>query len=105
MKRPAASEWLAKGDEPVRAQRLVTQINGQGQGKVPAGDGSASAPLYQTVIDLVRAQDRASVSLVQRLLRIGHNRAAGLLVAMEAVGVVTSTQGIYVVANVAGVLE
>ena len=95
---PAATDGPAKGDEPVRPQRVVAQLGDN----VPAGDGSANDPLYPAAVDLVRAQDRASISLVQRLLRIGYNRAAGLLVAMEAAGVVTSTQGIYVVANVAG---
>ena len=59
---------------------------------VPAGDGSASDPLYETAVTLVRAQDRASISLVQRHLRIGYNRAARLLEAMEGsvVGKLTS---------------
>ena len=99
---PAESDGPAKGDEAVRAQRVV-QINGQGLGDVPAGDGSASDPLYAAAVELVRAQGRASISLVQRLLRIDYNRAAGLLAAMEAAGVVSSTQGIYVVANVESV--
>jgi DNA recombination-dependent growth factor C len=89
------SEKAAVGDEPVRAQRSV---NGQDQGAVPAGDGSASDPLYDTAVTVVRANQRASISLIQRLLRTGYNRAARLLEAMEAQGVVTSTQGIYVVA-------
>ncbi len=93
--RPPASTAPAKGDEPVRAQRSV---NGQDQGAVPAGDGSASDVLYESAVTVVRTQQRASISLIQRYLKIGYNRAARLLETMESQGVVTSTQGIYVVA-------
>ncbi|WP_229259827.1 DNA translocase FtsK [Duganella aquatilis] len=76
----------AKGDEPGREQRPV---NGHGQGEVPAGDGSASDPLYEQAVAVVRTNQRASISLVQRHLRIGYNRAARLLEAMERSGIVT----------------
>jgi recombination associated protein RdgC len=77
--RPAATA-PAKGDEPVREQRPV---NGHGQGEVPAGDGSASDPLYDQAVTVVRTNQRASISLIQRHLRIGYNRAALLLEVME----------------------
>ncbi len=80
---PDADATPAKGDEPVRAARPVLQLNGEAAGAVPAGDGSASDPLYEQAVKVVRAQQRASVSLVQRHLRIGYNRASRLLEAME----------------------
>jgi len=52
-------------------------------GNVAAGDGSAADPLYDQAVTVVRANQRASISLVQRHLRIGYNRAARLLEAME----------------------
>jgi S-DNA-T family DNA segregation ATPase FtsK/SpoIIIE len=42
----------------------------------------------QTAIELVVREKRASVSLVQRHLRVGYNRASNLIAAMEAAGVV-----------------
>ena len=99
---PAADASPAKGDEPVRPSRPVLQLNGEALGAVPAGDGSASDPLYEQAVKVVRAQQRASVSLVQRTLQIGYNRAARLIEAMEAGGVVKGTQGIYTVVAVAG---
>ncbi|MGK5014945.1 DNA translocase FtsK [Janthinobacterium sp. HLS12-2] len=87
--RPAANAAPAKGHEPVREQRVVLELNGQAPGTVPPGDGSASDPLYEQAVEVVRTQQRASVSLVQRHLRIGYNRAARLLEAMEALGVVS----------------
>ncbi|MGK5049907.1 DNA translocase FtsK [Janthinobacterium sp. GB4P2] len=92
----------AAGDAPVRQQRPALQLNGEAVGAVLLGDGSASDPLYDQAVEVVRTQQRASISLVQRHLRIGYNRAARLIEAMEAAGVVKGTQGIYTVAAVAG---
>ncbi|PKV43617.1 recombination associated protein RdgC [Janthinobacterium sp. 61] len=100
--RPAANAAPAKGHEPVREQRVVLELNGQAPGTVPPADGSASDPLYEQSVELVRSRQRASISLVQRYLGIGYNRAARLIEAMEAGGVVKGTQGIYTVAAVAG---
>ncbi|UQV43395.1 recombination-associated protein RdgC [Janthinobacterium lividum] len=79
----------AKGHEPVREQRVVLELNGQPPGTVPPGDGSASDPLYDKAVEVVRTHQTASISLVQRHLRIGYNRASNLLEAMEAPGVVS----------------
>ena len=86
---PAADAAPAKGHEPVREQRVVLELNGQAPGTVPPGDGSASDPMYDQAVELVRSRQRASISLVQRYLGIGYNRAGNLLEAMEAQGVVS----------------
>jgi S-DNA-T family DNA segregation ATPase FtsK/SpoIIIE len=44
-------------------------------------------------VEIVLKNKRASISLVQRHLRIGYNRAARLLEAMEKAGLVSSMQG------------
>lgn len=46
-------------------------------------------PLYDQAAQLVIQNERASISLVQRHLRIGYNRAARLIEEMERKGVVT----------------
>jgi len=51
-----------------------------------------SDPLYKEAIDLVRRQDRASISMLQRRLRIGYSRAARLIESMEARGIVSSPE-------------
>ncbi len=49
-----------------------------------------SDPLYDEAVDFVLDSRRASISSVQRKLRVGYNRAARLIEAMEAAGVVSS---------------
>ena len=49
-------------------------------------------PLYDQAVDIVVKSRRASISLVQRNLRIGYNRAARLVEQMEKSGIVTPMQ-------------
>jgi S-DNA-T family DNA segregation ATPase FtsK/SpoIIIE len=49
-------------------------------------------PLYDQAVDIVVKSRRASISLVQRNLRIGYNRAARLVEQMENAGIVTPMQ-------------
>jgi S-DNA-T family DNA segregation ATPase FtsK/SpoIIIE len=50
----------------------------------------ADDPLLKEAIDLARRQGRASVSMLQRRMRIGYTRAARLIETMEARGIVGS---------------
>jgi S-DNA-T family DNA segregation ATPase FtsK/SpoIIIE len=54
------------------------------------GEGSESDPLYDEAVRFVTESRRASISAVQRKLKIGYNRAARMIEAMEMAGVVTS---------------
>jgi S-DNA-T family DNA segregation ATPase FtsK/SpoIIIE len=56
------------------------------------GSGEQDA-LYDEAVRIVTESRRASISLVQRRLRIGYNRAARMMEEMEAAGVVTSMDG------------
>jgi S-DNA-T family DNA segregation ATPase FtsK/SpoIIIE len=55
------------------------------------GGGEADA-LYDQAVAVVLKNRRASISLVQRHLRVGYNRAARLLEQMEQSGLVSSMQ-------------
>jgi S-DNA-T family DNA segregation ATPase FtsK/SpoIIIE len=90
--------------------RVVEHLKSQGEpnyiegilegGVVEGGDGvpgSASGDgegdeLYDQAVAIVLKNRRASISLVQRHLRIGYNRAARLLEQMENSGLVSSMQ-------------
>jgi S-DNA-T family DNA segregation ATPase FtsK/SpoIIIE len=52
------------------------------------GDSGDDDDLYEQAVELVRRLEKASVSLLQRRLRIGYTRAARLIDMMEARGVV-----------------
>jgi S-DNA-T family DNA segregation ATPase FtsK/SpoIIIE len=54
--------------------------------------GGEADPLYDQAVEVVLKNRRASISLVQRHLRIGYNRAARLLEDMEKAGMVSPMQ-------------
>ncbi|HEX5125901.1 MAG TPA: DNA translocase FtsK, partial [Rhodocyclaceae bacterium] len=62
---------------------------------VDGGDASAGEadPLYDQAVEIVVKTRRPSISLVQRHLRIGYNRAARLIEQMERSGVVSAMSG------------
>jgi S-DNA-T family DNA segregation ATPase FtsK/SpoIIIE len=64
-------------------------LPGSEGGGQPAGEAD---PLYDQAVDIVLKNRRASISLVQRHLRIGYNRAARLLEDMEKAGLVSPMQ-------------
>ena len=45
--------------------------------------------LYQTAVEIIRTEGKASTSFLQRKLQIGYNRAARIIDSMEAEGIVT----------------
>ena len=59
-------------------------------GEFPVGQDAESDPLYDQAVEMVLRTRRASISLVQRHLRIGYNRAARLIEQMERAGLVSS---------------
>jgi DNA segregation ATPase FtsK/SpoIIIE, S-DNA-T family len=50
-------------------------------------------PLYDKAVEIVLKNQKASISLVQRHLAIGYNKAANLLEAMEKAGLVSAMNG------------
>ncbi|MCK6423549.1 MAG: DNA translocase FtsK 4TM domain-containing protein [Burkholderiaceae bacterium] len=66
-------------------------LEGEGNDSNAEGGGGdpESDPMYDQAVAVVLQQRRASISLVQRHLRIGYNRAARLLDQMEKAGLVS----------------
>lgn len=63
-----------------------------GPGTGAKTEGTESDDLYDQAVSVVLKNRRASISLVQRHLRIGYNRAARLLEQMEQSGLVSAMQ-------------
>jgi S-DNA-T family DNA segregation ATPase FtsK/SpoIIIE len=61
-----------------------------GAGAEAGAAGGESDPMYDQAVGVVLQHRRASISLVQRHLRIGYNRAARLLEQMEKSGLVSA---------------
>ena len=65
---------------------------GDGVGSVTGFTDAESDPLYDQAVQVILKNKRASISSVQRHLRIGYNRAARLLEQMEQAGLVSAMQ-------------
>ena len=82
------ADWKERGAPDYRTEVLVAAAGGAPSF---AGDGDVeqSDELYDEAVAHVIETRRASISAVQRKLRIGYNRAARLIETMEAAGVVS----------------
>ncbi len=69
-----------------------TSVGATGLPEAGGGAGDESDPLYDEAVKIVTETRRASISGVQRRLKIGYNRAARLVEAMEAAGVVSPAE-------------
>jgi len=84
-----------KNDPPVFAEAVQQQIDAGGDdGEPTAGTGEEDGDeLLPDAIDVLRSTKRASTSMLQRRLRIGYNRAARLMEALEDRGIVGPENG------------
>lgn len=66
-------------------------VDGEGDlsGEGGSGDGGEKDPMYDQAVEVVLKDRKASISYVQRKLRIGYNRSARLLEDMEKAGLVS----------------
>ena len=94
-------EYLKKQGDPQYIDGILdapeeAMLDGMGEGGNGGGSGGGGGGekdvLYDQAVQVVLQNKRASISLVQRHLRIGYNRAARLLEDMEKAGLVSTMQ-------------
>jgi len=96
-----ADQEVHRVAEALKAQGAPDYIDGllEDSGEAAAGGGAPGAggepegeadPMYDEAVAIVLKTRRASISLVQRHLRIGYNRAARLIEQMERAGLVSA---------------
>lgn len=83
----------AQGEPQYVAEVTAGELNPKDTGPVfdrgEMAGGDSEEDLYRQAVEVVRADKKASISYVQRKLRIGYNRAANLIERMEREGVVS----------------
>lgn len=85
-------DWVKKQqevdyDESMIPKKGENSITGSSNNDEPEDE------FYSQAVDLVRRQQTASVSMLQRRFRIGYNRAARIVDEMEAKGIVGPSEG------------
>ena len=87
--------YLKAQGEPNYIEGILTNEVEEGGSDFAGGNANANSevdPLYDEAVSIVLKTRRASISAVQRQLRIGYNRAARLIEDMERAGLVSSMQ-------------
>lgn len=90
------TEYLKEHGEPCYVDEILTTGDENNGGDLSSESkkqsGGESDPLYDEAVQIVVKTRRASISLVQRNLRIGYNRAARLIEEMERAGLISAMQ-------------
>jgi S-DNA-T family DNA segregation ATPase FtsK/SpoIIIE len=85
-------DTLRKRGAPQYVEGVLDAPSLEGDESGGGAPGGEADPLYDQAVEIVVKNRRASISLVQRHLRIGYNRAARLLEDMERAGLVSAMQ-------------
>ncbi|MEI6145447.1 MAG: DNA translocase FtsK 4TM domain-containing protein [Methylococcales bacterium] len=87
-------EFLKQTAPPNYLEDITRDSSESNDGYSPSGDSSNSESdsLYDEAVQFVTETKKASISSVQRRFKVGYNRAATMIEAMEAAGVVSSAE-------------
>ena len=85
-------DFLKKQAKPIYDESILKpiEIELEGEGGFVAGEFDA---LYDQAVAIVAETRQASISMIQRKLRVGYNRAARMIEKMEIDGIVSPPSG------------
>lgn len=91
-----ADDWRSKGEpEYIDDILKLADVNENGQEEGGQSNDEDDDPLYDQAVEFVIQTRKASISSVQRRLKIGYNRAARMIEEMERTGLVGPLDGGY----------
>lgn len=85
-------DWVKK-QQKVDYDETMIPKKGESTSNDVGNNDEPEDEFYNQAVDLVRRQQTASVSMLQRRFRIGYNRAARIIDEMEAKGIVGPSEG------------
>jgi S-DNA-T family DNA segregation ATPase FtsK/SpoIIIE len=87
-------DFIAKQGKPSYEVEIHKQLQKASAGmEVEAGASGEDEDLIQQCIEVIRSEQKASVSLMQRRLRLGYTRAARIMDELELRGIVGPSKG------------
>ncbi|MBQ2275460.1 MAG: DNA translocase FtsK [Lachnospiraceae bacterium] len=84
--------FLKEQSEEVTYDETISQQMEQSMSSVPAGDTERD-PYFEQAAKFIIEKDKASVSMLQRVYKIGYNRAGRIMDQLEQAGVVGPEEG------------
>ncbi|MDA7748397.1 DNA translocase FtsK 4TM domain-containing protein [Gammaproteobacteria bacterium] len=84
-------QFLKKNSEATYIESLLNSVDDDVAPDIVDNE-SNDDPLYNDAVQIVLETKKTSISFIQRKLRIGYNRAANIIEAMEAKGVLSEQQ-------------
>jgi len=86
-------DFIARQGKPSYEMEIHQQLSQSGNGFEDNGGIDEDEELIQQCIEVIRSEQKASVSLLQRRLRLGYTRAARIMDELENRGIVGPSKG------------
>jgi len=83
-------EYLKSRSQPQYIDSVLEPAESESDNGTASSSNGEQDPLFDQAVEIVLKSRRASISLVQRHLRIGYNRSARIVEQMEIAGLVSA---------------